>query len=211
MLEAIDSGDVERLAEELGDILVQVALHAQIAREREAFQPEDVLRHINKKLIQRHPHVFGAEKVSDAREVERRWEKLKRRGQDEAPLLSSIPRSLPALAYSQLIQERAAKIGFDWEEVKSVLEKACEEVRELQQASDPQARAREVGDLLFSIVNVARWLNVHAEEALRQANRRFLERFTTMERLCRERGIDFQALSLEEKEALWQEAKGLEE
>ena len=207
MLEAIDAGDVERLAEELGDILVQVAFHAQIAREAGEFQPTDVLKHINRKLIQRHPHVFGEEQVSNAREVEQRWEEFKGRG--EVPLLESMPRGLPALAYSQLMQDRVAKTGFDWEEVEGVLDKVCEEVRELRQASDAGERAREIGDLLFSIVNVARWLNIHAEDALRQANRRFLERFTAMERLCRERGIDFQTLPMEEKEALWQEAKRL--
>jgi len=209
VLEAIDSGEAGRLAEELGDILVQVAFHAQIAREAGEFQLADVLKHINRKLIQRHPHVFGEEQVSNAREVEQRWEEFKGRGRGEASLLESMPRGLPALAYSQLMQDRVAKTGFDWEEVEGVLDKVCEEVRELRQASDAGEREREMGDLLFSIVNVARWLNVHAEDVLRRANRRFLERFTAMERLCRERGIDFQMLPMEEKEALWQEAKGL--
>ena len=210
LLEAIDSGEPERLAEELGDILLQVAFHTQVAREAGEFQPTDVIRGINRKLIQRHPHVFGDDSVADANEVVQRWEEFKGRTKDDRPLLEGIPSSTPALAYSQLMQDRAAKPGFDWEKVEGVLDKVAEELRELRQANSPEERARELGDLLFSIVNVARWLDIHAEDSLRQANKRFLERFTTMERLCKERGLDFQSLPLDEKEALWQEVKGLE-
>lgn len=210
LLEAIDTGEPERLAEELGDILLQVAFHAQIAREAGEFQPPDVLRRTNRKLIERHPHVFGDEKVADAREVEQRWEEFKGRKQGEGSPFESIPQGLPALAYSQLMQDRAARVAFDWEEVEGVLEKVREEIGELKQAGTLERRSQELGDLLFSLVNVARWLGIHAEDALRQANRRFLARFSTMERLCRERGLDFQVLPLEEKEALWQEAKGMQ-
>jgi tetrapyrrole methylase family protein/MazG family protein len=211
VLEAIDTDKPDRLAEELGDILLQVAFHTQIARERGEFQPEDVIRSINRKLIKRHPHVFGMEKVVNAKEVIQRWEEFKGRKGDGKPLLKGIPKETPGLAYSQLMQDRAAKTGFDWEDVEGVIEKVAEEVRELKAARTKEEREDELGDLLFSIVNVARWLDIHAEDALRQTNRRFLERFSAMERLCRERGLDFESLPMEQKEALWQEAKGLED
>jgi tetrapyrrole methylase family protein/MazG family protein len=211
VLEAIDQNDSQRLAEELGDILVQVAFHTQMAQEAGTFRAADMLTRVNQKLIRRHPHVFGdASAAKDANEVELRWEELKRKERPGGSLLGSLPRELPALAYAQLMQDRAAKAKFDWEDVAGVLEKVAEEVRELKEAPDPAARSRELGDLLFSIVNLARWLNVHAEDALRQANARFNQRFEAMERLCRERGLDFVKLSLDEKEALWQEAKSKE-
>ena len=208
VLEAIDQGDPPRLAEELGDILVQVAFHADIARRAGHFTIADVLRRINDKLVRRHPHVFGHGTAADAREVERNWERLKaqERGTATGPL-EGLPRDLPALALSQAMQDRAARTGFDWDRVDGVLDKVAEELAELRAAADPQERAREFGDLLFALVNAARWLGVHAEDALRQANARFLRRFAQMERLAQERGQEFAALPLEEKEALWQEAK----
>ena len=211
LLEALDDPEPAHLAEELGDILLQVAFHTQIAREDGDFTHEDVIRGINRKLIKRHPHVFGDESVASAREVVQRWEEFKGRQKEGRPILGGIPESLPALAYSQLVQDRAAKTGFDWEDVDGVLDKVVEELGELKSAATPEQRARELGDLLFSIVNVARWLDIHAEDALRQANMRFLRRFNTMERLCKERGMDFQALPMAEKESLWQEAKRLED
>jgi tetrapyrrole methylase family protein/MazG family protein len=208
VLEAIDSGDAKRLSEELGDILVQVAFHAQIAREAGEFTIRDVLRQVNQKLIHRHPHVFGDVKVADAREVERNWERL--RGRERGSLLEGLPLGMPALALSQLMQDRAARAGFDWESLPGVLEKVAEEIRELKEGRTQEEKAREIGDLLFALVNAARWMGIHAEDALRQANERFHRRFTTMERLCRERGLNFADLPMEQKEALWQEAKGLE-
>ncbi len=212
VLEAIDQGGGPKLAEELGDILVQVAFHAQIAREKGEFQPEEMFAGVNQKLIRRHPHVFGnAAGASNSREVEQRWEELKRKERaGKGSLLGGLPAELPALAYAQLMQDRAAKAGFEWDDVSGVLDKVAEEVREVKEAPDPAARARELGDLLFSIVNLARWLDVHAEDALRQADLRFRARFETMERLAKERGLDFVKLPLDRKEALWQEAKRLE-
>lgn len=210
LLEALDDPEPTHLAEELGDILLQVAFHTQIAREDGYFTHEDVIRGINRKLVKRHPHVFGDESVASAQEVVQRWEEFKGRRSEGRPILSGIPKSLPALAYCQLVQDRAAKTGFDWEDVDGVLDKVAEELGEIRSATTPEQRARELGDLLFSIVNVARWLDIHAEDALRQANTRFLRRFNAMERLCRERGIDFQVLPMAEKELLWQEAKRLE-
>ena len=213
-LEAIDYGDAQSLAEEMGDILVQVAFHIQVARESGDFGLADVLTRVNQKLVRRHPHVFGDTTVSDAREVERNWERLKEveRGQQEVRRspVGGIPKDLPALAYAQLMQDRVARVGFEWEDLSGVLDKIVEEVEELRRAVTEGERTHELGDLLFSVVNLSRWLGVHAEDALRQANRRFRQRYVRMEELAASRGQDFGQLPLEEKESLWQEVKGLE-
>ena len=210
-LEAIDGGQPLELAEELGDILVQVAFHADIARAAGDFDIADVLTAINRKLIRRHPHVFGDGKASDAREVERNWEQLKaeerrQAGKPEPSAMDSVPAALPALTAAQLIQDRAARFGFDWDDAGGVLDKLVEEIGEFR-AATPEERADEFGDVLFAIVNLARWSGIQAEDALRQANAKFRNRYRVMERLAAERGLDFTALPLDDKEALWQEAK----
>ena len=210
VLEAIDQRDPAQLAEELGDVLLQTLFHAQIANEADEFAIDAVLESVRDKLVRRHPHVFGDTQVKDAREVEANWEHLKRQersGQDETPLLGQLPGEMPALAYSQLIQDRASRTGFDWDSLDGVLEKVTEEVREINEAPSQEAKAREFGDLLFTLVNVGRWLGIHTEDALRQTNARFHERFVQMERLARERGLSFADLPLEDKERLWQEVK----
>lgn len=214
VLEAIDHHNAAKLSEELGDVLLQVLFHAQIAREAGQFTIDDVTESVRDKLVQRHPHVFGNTKVKDAQEVEANWEQLKRQerqGADQGSLLGSVPEDTPALAYSQLIQDRASRAGFDWDSMEGVLEKVAEEVREVQQAETQEAKSAEFGDLLFVLVNAGRWLGVHGEDALRQANARFSRRFAGMERLARERGLSFADLSLEEKEKLWQEVKAGED
>ncbi len=226
VLEAIDKNDPAKLSEELGDILVQVAFHTQMAREAQEFQIEDVLTKINQKLIRRHPHVFGDATASDvalrpvppstptpvldAREVERNWERLKEQEGARKSPVEGIPRELPALTYAQLMQDRVSRVGFEWEDVSGVLDKVVEEVNELKNAPSVEERAKEMGDLLFTIVNLARWLSIHAEDALRQSNTRFQRRYTTMETLAAQRGLDFPKLPLSEREVLWQEAKGIE-
>jgi len=214
VLEAIDRGEPGLLAEELGDLLVQVAFHAQIAAEAGAFTLADALSSINRKLVRRHPHVFGDATVADAREVERNWEKLKeqekrQKGTVQSPV-TGIPRDLPALTYAQLMQDRASKAGFDWDDIAGVLDKVEEEIAELRRAASPKEKAHELGDLLFALVNLSRWMGLHAEDALRQSSRRFQGRYLKMEELAAQRGLDFAALTLAEKEALWQEAKRLE-
>jgi tetrapyrrole methylase family protein/MazG family protein len=206
-LEAIDQGDDEKLSEELGDLLMQIVLHAQIAAEQGKFDIGNVLQGINTKLIHRHPHVFGKAKAKETREVVLSWEALKQEEREEAPLLSSLPKGMPALAHSQAMQRRAARIGFDWREFSGVIEKLFEEIKELGQTTDHQERVREFGDLLFTLANVARWLDVELEDALRLANERFYRRFDYMEEACRRRGISLDKLSLEEKDKLWEEAK----
>ena len=211
VLEAIDGGDPRVLSEELGDILVQVAFHADIAREAGEFEFADVLTQINNKLVRRHPHVFSGEEVGDAREVERNWEQLKaeerrRQGVRKSPV-EGIPSDLPALAYAQLMQDRVGRAGFEWDDVSGVLDKIVEEVEEYRSAGSAEERVHEFGDVMFAMVNLARWLGLHAEDVVRQANQRFQSRYLAMEALAEERGLDFTALPLIEKEELWQEAK----
>ncbi len=212
-LEAIDDGEPAELADELGDILVQVAFHADIARAAGEFDIADVLTAINRKLIRRHPHVFADGSASDARQVERNWEQLKaeerrQAGKPEPSAMDSVPAALPALTAAQLIQDRAARFGFDWDDAGGVLDKLAEEIGEFRDAATDEERLDEFGDVLFALVNVARWSGIQAEDSLRQANAKFRNRYKVMERLASERGQEFVKLSLEEKEALWQEAKG---
>jgi len=206
-IEAIDQGDSEKLCEELGDLLMLIVLHAHIAAEQGNFDIRDVLRGINNKLIRRHPHVFGKEKVEDAQEVIASWEALKKEEKGDIPLLSGLPKEMPSLAYSQAMQRRAARVGFDWREVDDVIDKIDEEIRELHQTNDHQERIREFGDLLFTLANVARWMDIESEDALKLANARFYQRFCYMEEVCRQRNVSLDKLPLEEQDKLWEEAK----
>ena len=213
VIEAIDHGDPAVLSEELGDLMVQVAFHADIAREAGEFQLEDVLRKINSKLVRRHPHVFADGHAEDAREVERNWEQIKEqerkaKGESKSPV-EGIPKDLPALAYAQLMQDRVGKAGFEWDDVSGVLDKIVEEVAEFKSAATQAEKVHELGDLLFSMVNLTRWAGAHAEDVLRQANQRFGQRYLKMESIAAEQGLDFTALPLDRKEELWQEAKRL--
>ncbi|MQG45283.1 MAG: nucleoside triphosphate pyrophosphohydrolase [SAR202 cluster bacterium] len=213
VIEAIDQGDPAVLSEELGDLLVQVAFHADIAKEAGDFQLEDVLREINAKLVRRHPHVFADGHAKDAREVERNWEQIKAeerkaKGESKSPV-EGIPGDLPALAYAQLMQDRVGKAGFEWDDISGVLDKIVEEVAELKAAATPEEKMHELGDLLFTMVNLTRWSGEHAEDVLRKANQRFGKRYLGMEKLAAERSLDFNSLSLNQKEELWQEAKRL--
>lgn len=208
VLDAIDSGDPGKLAEELGDLLLQVVLHAQLASERDEFAMDEVIKGISAKLIRRHPHVFGHWTVSGSAEVVRNWEQIKRAEKGERrSAISGVPKHLPALAFAQVVQRRAARAGFDWPEPAGVLEKVREEIGELSASRNGEERKAELGDLLFALVNLARWLNVDAEEALRQANQRFLKRFHRMEERAAEKGQDFSKLGPEEQDRLWEEAK----
>ena len=208
VLQALDDENSDKLCEELGDLLLQIMLHAQMAREAGEFDIGDVIRGISTKLINRHPHVFGESKADNAEEVALEWEVMKQDERKEGDsLLSTVPRGMPALNYSHSIQRRAAGVGFDWRDVEGVLDKLAEEVRELEKASTQQQKIHEFGDILFALVNVARWQGVHLEEALRLANERFCRRFSYMEERCREQGKALSALSFDEQNALWDEAK----
>lgn len=208
VLQALDEENTDKLCEELGDLLLQIMLHAQIAKEASEFSIRDVIKGISTKLIRRHPHVFGHSRAANAEQVSLEWEELKQneRKKDES-LLSSVPRGMPALSYSHSIQRRAAGIGFDWKEYEGILDKLTEEIREVKEATTRQEKIREFGDVLFALVNAARWQGVDLEEALRLANERFSHRFRYMEEACRKRGISLRDLSFEEQNALWDEAK----
>jgi tetrapyrrole methylase family protein/MazG family protein len=208
VLEALDEEDPAKLRDELGDLLMQVVLHAQIASEAGEFGLGEVVENINTKLIHRHPHIFSSKKVRDAEEVALNWEELK--GEERAPdasILESVPKQMPALGYSQEVQRRAAHLGFDWEDDSGVIDKLAEEVGEFQQADSQEQKAEEFGDLLFTLANIARRMGTDLEAALREANRRFYKRFTYMEDACRKRGLNFGQLSFDEQNTLWEEAK----
>jgi len=208
VLEALDEGDSRKLGEELGDLLMQVVLHSQIATEAGEFELGDVISSINTKLIHRHPHIFGSEKVKGAEEVALKWHVLKQEEREtDTSMLDSVPKPMPALGYSQEIQHRVAQVGFDWEDIDGVIDKLAEEVSEFKRAGNQERRAQEFGDLLFTLANIARRLGVDLEAALRQANQRFYRRFTYMEELCCQRGINLGELSFDEQNKLWEEAK----
>jgi len=206
VLEALDADDPDKLREELGDLLLQIVLHAQIAAEAGEFTLAEALEGIIAKLKRRHPHVFGEVEVEGVGEVLRNWERIKRE-EGESSMLAAIPAHLPALARSQAIQQRVARVGFDWHDSEGVLAKVAEEAEELTKAEGDARREKEFGDLLFVLVNLARWLGIDAESALREANRRFCQRFARMESLCAERGLDLSQMTLEEMNELWEEAK----
>jgi tetrapyrrole methylase family protein / MazG family protein len=208
VLEALDESDYRKLCQELGDLLLQIVLHAQIASENREFKLEDVIKNINTKLIRRHPHVFGKAKVETAEEVLHNWEEIKKGERErESSVLDSVPRQMPALAYSQDIQRRAAQTGFDWENIDGVIDKLVEEVHEFKQAVSQDQKADEFGDLFFTLVNIARRMGIDPESSLRQANRKFYKRFSYMEKLCSERGLNLSQLSFDAQNALWDEAK----
>jgi tetrapyrrole methylase family protein/MazG family protein len=219
--DALADGATPGLAEELGDLLLQVVLHAQLAAEAGVFDLTDVHATLARKIVRRHPHVFGDAEARTASDVNRQWERIKAderagaAGEDpraESPkgALDGVSRSLPALAASQEIQERAANIGYEWPAVEGVLDKVHEELAELRAAATPAEQAEEYGDLLFVLVNVARWQGIEAEAALRSANDKFRRRFASVERQAREREVALKDLSFDELDALWDAAKAEE-
>jgi tetrapyrrole methylase family protein/MazG family protein len=210
-LAAIDADDVEAMREELGDLLLQIVLQAQIAVEAGEFSMADVIAGIQAKIIRRHPHVFGDLKVNGVEDVLDNWEKWKaaeRHGnaKTEQGALGVLPPGLPALAQADTYQRRAARAGFDWPDVSGVKAKVLEEIAEVDAASADSLEA-EAGDLLFAAVNWARWLKVDPESALRRANARFAERFARVEAAARAQGKDMKAMTLDELDRLWEDAK----
>ena len=219
-VEAIEANDREHLLEELGDVLEQVVLHAQIAADDGAFTIDDIIHGLNEKLVRRHPHVFGEHAAAgDGGEVQDIWDEVKAAERassgkkDERPqgLLDSVPRSLPALMQCQKISKRAAKAGFEWDSVDGVWEKVAEERAEMQrEAPGSPERAAEFGDLLFALVNVARWEGIDAEEALAASNRKFRARWARMEALALEQGAELGSLDTATMNELWNRAKAEE-
>jgi len=210
-ISAIDSGDFTDMREEFGDLLLQVVLQSQIANEENQFNVNQVIHGIYSKIVRRHPHVFGDLKLEGVEGVLANWEKLKEkeRGEkkEERGLLDGVPLTLPALSQAQEYQDRAARVGFDWPEIEGVLDKVREEIEEIKHAETDFELASEIGDLLFALVNVARWKSVDAESALRGTNMKFKKRFAYVEQGAKKQGRNLSSLSLDEMEALWQEAK----
>ncbi len=212
-IEAIDEENDALLQEELGDVLLHVVFHAQLAEERDVFSLNDVATSINEKLIRRHPHVFGDDRCADSEEVLKKWDELKKKEKPERQsLLDGVPPILPALMQAKEYQKKAAKAGFDWDDPKGVLHKTREELDELEEAltsdqPDHQHIREEIGDLLFSLVNLARHLEVDAEDACRQTNKKFRTRFHYIETELKKQGREIGSATLDEMEALWQEAK----
>jgi MazG family protein len=213
VVEAVDERDPKKLCEELGDLLLQIVFHAQIAAERGQFAVADVIDALANKMIRRHPHVFGDARISTTQEQMKSWELIKTQEasiKHRESLLDGIPKSLPSLLGSQRLQEKAATIGFDWPKTEAVVEKLREEMDELHEAMSAGVRDRvrdELGDVIFTIVNLARRLGVDAEAALRGANVRFRERFASMERFAGGGATALAGRSLDDLDALWRRAK----
>jgi len=215
VVDAIDRKDRPALAEELGDFLLQAVFVAEIAQEEGSFDIYDVITAIHDKLVRRHPHVFGDVEAKNAEQVLVNWEKLKNeeRKAENKSVLAGVPQSLPALLKASRLTEKAARVGFDWRRAEDVFDKIDEEIGELRDAingKNPQNIHDEIGDLLFSIANIARKLDVSPEEALQSANRKYMRRFEVMERSVRSEGRNLDQLTLEQMDALWDEAKAAE-
>lgn len=212
-VDAIHHGDMEHLSEELGDLLLQVVLHAQLGSEEGTFDMRDTLRLIIEKLIRRHPHVFGDITLETPEEVIARWEHIKAEERGEPSVLDGVAEGLPALLYSYKLQSRAARIGFDWGRAEEVLPKLEEEIEELKEVLDGGGGdlEEELGDTLFSVVNLCRHLGADPEIALRRSARKFFDRFRAMEADCREAGLNMDDMTLEELDRMWEASKENEE
>jgi tetrapyrrole methylase family protein/MazG family protein len=207
LIDAIDAGNETQLKEELGDLLLQVVLHSQMASEEKRFTLDDVANVIADKLVHRHPHVFGEMRLPDSEAVLNQWDRIKRAEKlDRISALDGVPKGLPALARAQKIQGKAARIGFDWGDAAGPMEKIYEELREVERAPDSRLE-EEIGDLLFAVVNLVRKKKLDAEQTLNRATTKFVNRFEAMERLAKERGFDIASLSLQKMDELWEEIK----
>ena len=210
VVETIDNESWIELGEELGDLLLQVIFHSIIGEESGKFSMESVIDALNSKLIERHPHVFGNKKVDSAQEVETNWEHIKLKSEKRISLLDGVPKSAPALLCAQRLQERAARVSFDWAELQDVFNKADEELNELKKAIEENKRPEieeEMGDLLFSLVNVSRFLEISAEDALRKSNEKFTRRFKYIEESFDNNYEQMKKAGLKELDIIWEEAK----
>jgi tetrapyrrole methylase family protein/MazG family protein len=225
VLEALESGDDGKFAEEMGDLLLQIVFHSQIAKEEGRFTVSDVIREVHDKMVRRHPHVFGEKRAKDSAEVLKNWEQIKKeeriaagkkdangeKKEDKpASLLDGVSKALPAALEGLHLTRRAARIGFDWDSVEGVIDKMNEEAGELREAvgaKDTEGAEEEMGDLLFAAVNVARFLHIDPEIALKKANAKFSARFRQMEKLAAERGESLADIPRDEMEGIWKEVK----
>ncbi|GMR05052.1 MAG: nucleoside triphosphate pyrophosphohydrolase [Thermodesulfobacteriota bacterium] len=210
VVSAIDSGSTEDIREELGDLLFQVVFAARVAEEADEFDVEDVIKTLIEKMVRRHPHVFGDKKADTPEEVLVHWAEIKKGEHKGGGVLSGVPEAMPALLRAHKISKKAAKAGFDWKDIEGVLDKVTEELSEFSEAirsKDPSKVEEELGDLLFTIVNAARFLEVSPEEALRKTIGKFMRRFHHIEKSLSERGAGLSTATTEEMEGLWEEAK----
>lgn len=212
VLDALDQEDPEHLLEELGDLLLQIVLHTQIATEEQDFNMTDVVAAVSEKIVRRHPHVFTDLDVDSVEGVLNNWEQIKaeerrNKGEERKSMLDGIPVALPALTQADQIQQRAKRVGFDWKTIDPVIAKIHEELQELKEADTPERKQSEAGDVLFAVVNLLRWLEVNPEMALRETNSRFRKRFGYIEAQAARQGRNVDDLSFEEMDALWEEAK----
>jgi tetrapyrrole methylase family protein/MazG family protein len=213
VIEALDEGSPDKVKEELGDLLFQIIFHARIAEEQGAFTMQDVISAIVDKMTRRHPHVFGEEKVSTSGEVLANWEEIKKKEkthQDRTSILDGVPQGMPALLRAHGIQKRAARVGFDWNELDEALPKLDEEIAEFKESlktKDATAIEEELGDIFFMLVNISRFLEINPEDALRKTISKFIHRFRHIEKHAAEAGRSLNDMTLDEMEKLWQESK----
>jgi len=214
-VECIESSNLEGLKEELGDLMLQIVFHSQMASESGEFNINDVMKNIIEKLIRRHPHVFENKILNNCDEILENWEDIKKAERKKSlkkkdSIFADIPKILPSLHYAYEIQNRASRLGFDWDEIKEVFKKIKEEINEINEElkrGKKDAVANEIGDTLFSIVNFSRHLDIDCEQCLKNTSKKFIQRFDFMEKYAKENNLDFKKMSLEEKDKLWEIAK----
>jgi len=213
LIEAIDESDHEKIKEELGDLLFQIVFQCQLAKENNDFTISDVIEKVSKKMISRHPHVFGGADYRTADEVLAHWEEQKKlEGKMRESILEGIPKTLPSLLRAHRLQKRAAGVGFDWEKVEDVLMKLDEEMKEFREAFQTKKQGEmeeELGDMLFMLVNISRFIGVNPEDALRKTIRKFISRFSFIETNAAKQGKKLSDMTLSEMDSLWDEAKGM--
>ena len=211
--DAISEKSPEKMAEELGDVLLQVVFHAQIGKEEKTFSMDDIIDGICKKLVYRHPHIFGDKKFNSSDQVLESWEKLKIQEKgysSEADSMNKIPKNFPALMRAYKVQQKAQRVGFDWPEISGAFNKIYEETQELKQAidtNDSDMQKEEAGDLLFAVVNVCRFLDIDPEQCLNKSSDKFIKRFTYVENSCIDNGLDMKQMTIDELDKYWDEAK----
>jgi XTP/dITP diphosphohydrolase len=208
--DAILEKDMNGIKKELGDLMLHLVFYAKIGSETGDFDIKDVLDSISEKLIERHPHIYGEVKVANAEDVKNNWEKIKMREKDRKSVLDGVPKSLPAMVKAFRMQEKARGVGFDWENASQVWEKVNEEIQELQDEvknDDNERMEKEFGDLLFSLINYARFIGVNPEDALERTNKKFIQRFKYIEEQTNRQGKQLKELTLKEMDAFWDEAK----
>ena len=210
LADAILDNDPKAIEEELGDLIMHITFYARIGREKEAFDITSLIHRVCDKLVHRHPHIYGEDKAATAEEVKDNWEKIKLK-EGKKSVLEGVPTSLPAMIKATRIQQKARQVGFDWDNEQQVWEKVKEELEEFkeeEQKGDPSLIESEFGDLLFSLINYARFVDIDPETALERTNKKFIQRFQYLETQARENGKELKKMTLEEMEAIWQKAKG---